>query len=45
VAISDGDLDTYEVHFVRKIAHLLYVTNTEAMLARQRARKLAKVET
>lgn len=41
VAFADGDLDTYEDHFVRKIAHLLYVTNTESMLARQRARKAA----
>lgn len=45
VAFADSDLDTYEDHFVRKIAHLLYVTNTEAMLARQRARKSTKVET
>ncbi|HKQ25203.1 MAG TPA: TerB family tellurite resistance protein [Burkholderiales bacterium] len=45
VAFADRDLDTYEDHFVRKIAHLLYVTNTEAMLARQRARKTAKGET
>ncbi len=42
VAFADSNLDTYEDHFVRKIAHLLYVTNTEAMLARQRARKAAK---
>ena len=39
VALADSNLDRYEDHFVRKIAHLLYVTNTEAMLARQRARK------
>jgi uncharacterized tellurite resistance protein B-like protein len=45
VAFADSDLDTYEDHFVRKIAHLLYVTNTEAMLGRQRARKAAKDET
>ena len=45
VAFADSHLDTYEDHFVRKIAHLLYVTNTEAMLARQRARKAAKGET
>lgn len=44
IAFADGNLDTYEDHFVRKIAHLLYVTNTEAMLARQRARKAAKDE-
>lgn len=38
VAFADGDLDPYEDHFVRKIAHLLYVPNTEAMLARKRAK-------
>lgn len=38
VAFSDGALDIYEDHFVRKIAHLLYVSNTDCMLARQRAR-------
>lgn len=38
VAFSDSDLDVYEDHFVRKIAHLLYVSNTDCMLARQRAR-------
>jgi uncharacterized tellurite resistance protein B-like protein len=41
VAFVDDNLDRYEDHFVRKIAHLLYVSNTEAMLARQRARKSA----
>src|SRR5882672_12804432 len=45
VAFADSNLDAYEDHFVRKIAHLLYVTNTEAMLARQRARKAVKDET
>jgi uncharacterized tellurite resistance protein B-like protein len=38
VAYADGRLDRYEDHFVRKIAHLLYVPNTESMLARSRAR-------
>lgn len=38
VAFVDRELDPYEDHFVRKIAHLLYVPNTDAMLARQRAR-------
>lgn len=38
VAFSDGALDVYEDHFVRKIAHLLYVSNTDCMLARQRAK-------
>lgn len=39
VAFADSELDVYEDHFVRKIAHLLYVSNTDAMLARQRAKK------
>ena len=38
VAYADGVLDGHEDHFVRKIAHLLYVPNTQAMLARGRAR-------
>lgn len=38
VAFADGRLDPYEDHYVRKIAHLLYVPNTQAMLARNRAR-------
>jgi len=38
VAFADSELDPYEDHFVRKIAHLLYVSNTDAMLARQRAK-------
>ena len=38
IAFSDDALDPYEDHFVRKIAHLLYVPNTDTMLARQRAR-------
>jgi uncharacterized tellurite resistance protein B-like protein len=42
VAFADSNLDRYEDHFVRKIAHLLYVTNTEAMMARQRARRVTK---
>lgn len=42
VAFADETLDPYEDHFVRKIAHLLYVPNTEAMLARQRARQEAR---
>jgi uncharacterized tellurite resistance protein B-like protein len=36
--IADGRLDYYEDHYVRKIAHLLYVPNTDSMLARNRAR-------
>ena len=38
VAYADGGLDQYEDHYVRKIGHLLYVPNTEIMLARNRAR-------
>jgi uncharacterized tellurite resistance protein B-like protein len=38
VAFADGQLNLYEDHYVRKIAHLLYVPNTESMLARNRAR-------
>lgn len=34
-----GQLDPYEGHFVRKIAHLLHVPNTQSMLARSQARK------
>jgi uncharacterized tellurite resistance protein B-like protein len=38
VAYADGGLDQYEDHFVRKIGHLLYVTNTDILLARNCAR-------
>jgi uncharacterized tellurite resistance protein B-like protein len=38
VAFADGELDVYEDQLVRKIADLLYVSNTECMLARQRAK-------
>jgi len=38
VAYAHQPLDPYEDHFVRKIAHLLYVPNTQVMLARSRAR-------
>jgi len=38
VAYADGRLDPHEDHYVRKIAHLLYVPNTQSMLARNRAR-------
>jgi uncharacterized tellurite resistance protein B-like protein len=38
VTFADKRLDQYEDHYVRKIAHLLYVPNTESMLARNRAR-------
>ena len=38
VSFADGQLNLYEDHYVRKIAHLLYVPNTQSMLARNRAR-------
>ena len=38
VSFADGRLDIHEDHYVRKIAHLLYVPNTDSMLARNRAR-------
>ena len=38
ITFAEGGLSLYEDHYVRKIAHLLYVPNTEAMLARNRAR-------
>jgi uncharacterized tellurite resistance protein B-like protein len=41
VAYADGALHGHEDHFVRKIAHLLYVPNTQVMLARSRARAAA----
>jgi uncharacterized tellurite resistance protein B-like protein len=41
IAYADGRLDPEEDHYVRKIAHLLYVPNTQTMLARARARPAA----
>lgn len=38
IAYAEGHLDSHEDHFVRKMAHLLYVPNTDCMLARARAR-------
>ena len=38
IAYADGPLDQYEDHYVRKIGHLLYVTNTDILVARNRAR-------
>ena len=38
IVFADGQLNLYEDHYVRKIAHLLYVPNTQSMLARNRAR-------
>ena len=42
VAYADGALHGHEDHFVRKIAHLLYVPNTQVMLARARARAMPR---
>lgn len=39
ISYAHGQLDLYEDHFVRKIAHLLYVPNTQTMLARSRAQQ------
>ena len=38
IAWADGRLERDEDHYVRKIAHLLYVPNTQCMLARSRAK-------
>ena len=38
ISFADGLLNPYEDHYVRKVAHLLYVPNTDSMLARNRAR-------
>lgn len=38
VAFADSVLNVYEDQFVRKIADLIYVPNTQCMLARQRAK-------
>ena len=38
VTFAEGGLHWYEDHYVRKIAHLLHVPNTQSMLARNRAR-------
>jgi uncharacterized tellurite resistance protein B-like protein len=40
ITFVDGQLNLYEDHYVRKIAHLLYVPNTDNMLARNRAREI-----
>jgi uncharacterized tellurite resistance protein B-like protein len=42
VAFAEGGLDPHEDHYVRKVAHLLYVPNTQAMLARNRAREAVR---
>jgi uncharacterized tellurite resistance protein B-like protein len=40
VSFADGQLNLYEDHYVRKIAHLLYVPNVQNMLARNRAKQM-----
>jgi len=40
VSFADGELNLYEDHYVRKIAHLLYVPNVQSMLARNRAKQM-----
>jgi uncharacterized tellurite resistance protein B-like protein len=42
IAYADGPLDQYEDHYVRKIGHLLYVSNTDIIMARNRARATTK---
>lgn len=44
VAFADAELNVYEDQFVRKIADLIYVPNTECMLARQRAKNAVTQE-
>jgi len=39
VALSDGQLDAYEDHFIRKIVDLLYLRPTELLSARERAKQ------
>jgi uncharacterized tellurite resistance protein B-like protein len=39
ISFADSQLNLYEDHYVRKIAHLLYVPNTDSMLARNRAKQ------
>jgi uncharacterized tellurite resistance protein B-like protein len=39
ISFADRQLNLYEDHYVRKIAHLLYVPNTDSMLARNRAKQ------
>ena len=39
VAFSDGDLDKYEEHLVRKVADLIYVSHRDFIRAKHRAQK------
>ncbi|MFT5451088.1 MAG: putative tellurite resistance protein B-like protein [Enterobacterales bacterium] len=38
VAFSDGELDPYEDHFIRKISDLLYLRQSELLSARERVK-------
>ncbi len=39
VAYADGELDKYEEHLVRKVAELLYVSHSDFIAAKHRARQ------
>lgn len=41
VAMADGHLDAHELHLMRKLADLLYVSQTDYIAAKQRARAAA----
>jgi uncharacterized tellurite resistance protein B-like protein len=39
VAFADGHLDAHEQHFMRKVADLLYISQSDYVAAKQRARE------
>jgi uncharacterized tellurite resistance protein B-like protein len=43
VALADGHLDAHELHLMRKIADLLYISHADYIAAKQRARVAAGV--
>ena len=43
VAMIDGHLDAHELHLMRKIADLLYISHADNIAAKQRARNTAKL--
>ncbi|MDO8959830.1 MAG: TerB family tellurite resistance protein [Rhodocyclaceae bacterium] len=43
VAMIDGHLDAHELHLMRKIADLLYVSHADYVAAKQRARNTARL--
>jgi uncharacterized tellurite resistance protein B-like protein len=43
VAMIDGHLDAHELHLMRKIADLLYISHADNIAAKQRARKSARL--